>query len=126
MVFGRNTNNKRLVDVLTYVGLKSLTTQTDDKTLNSTFLTWLSLDFQNAETFSKAVKLANNPKTTNQVALYAILDRLAVKGAITRMSGDYYYQDTFIGSDLKSAAENLNKNKDKRKFRTTLKIITSE
>lgn len=104
-----NSHKALSFKVLEYAGLNGLNEDVSQSSLNSILFNWLTIDDSNPTKLMNVVKMARNPKTTNQVVLYSKLKALAVKGIVNNASGEYYYGDTYLGADLKSAAENINK-----------------
>lgn len=110
IAFGELSANKPevLVDVMNYVGL-NVSSSTDDTTLKGVFREWTSRDMDNAGRFLKAVALTKDKRTEDVPTMYRILRDLFLKRVITRDNNIYYYGDTPLGVDLKTAAYELEK-----------------
>lgn len=106
------SNQFLAVKLLEYVGFSGVTEKVEESSLNSMLFSWLMSDESNATKLNNAYKIASNPKKSNQVVLFSKLKELARKGTVSNTTGEYYYGDTYLGSDLKSAAENLNNKAD--------------
>lgn len=114
------SSNKYLaIKLLDYVGITGVTEDVKASSLNSMLFSWLSSDDANANRMNLAYAIASNPKKSNQIVLYSKLKELARKGSVSNATGEYYYGDIYLGSDLKTASENVNS-------KTDLKTVKAE
>lgn len=114
------SSNKYLaIKLLDYIGITGVSEDVKSSSLNSMLFSWLSSDDANATRMNNAYAIASNAKKSNQIILYSKLKDLSRKGAVSNATGEYYYGDIYLGSDLKTAAENVNN-------KTDLKTVKAE
>lgn len=107
------SSNKYLaIKLLEYIGISGITESVEESSLNSMLFSWLTTDDSNPVKMNNAYAIASNIKKQNQIVIYSKLKELTKKGIVSNMTGEYYYNDTYLGSDLKSAAENINSKAD--------------
>ena len=107
------SSNKYLaIKLLDYIGITGVSEDIKTSSLNSMLFSWLSTDTSNPNKMNKAYEIASNAKKSNQIILYSKLKDLSRKGAVSNSTGEYYYGDIYLGSDLKTAAENVNSKAD--------------
>lgn len=114
-----SSNQYLAIKLLEYVGFSGVSESIEESSLNSMLFSWLMSDESNPTKLINAYNIASNPKKSNQIVLFSKLKELARKGVVSNVTGEYYYNDTYLGSDLKSAAENVN-------AKTDLKSIKAE
>lgn len=116
-----NKNPKKLYNILRYIRLVGVSDNIEKNTLNALFYEWLNKTDENPKTFMYTYDLTQEEETTDVVDLYVIVHKLVNKGVITRgISGDYNYDGTDLGADLKLVAQNLNSNKDLQEIKISL------
>lgn len=107
-----STNRFLAIKLLEYVGISGITESVEDSSLNSMLFSWLTTDEANANKINNAYAIASNSKKSNQIVLFSKLKELARKGTVSNATGEYFYGDIYLGSDLKQASENLNSKAD--------------
>ena len=58
--------------------------------------------------------------TKNIAASYSKLKELSRKGVVSNSTGEYYFGDTYLGADLKTAAENINSKADLKSIKNEI------
>lgn len=108
--FGRLLSEDRntLLNILRYIRIIGIADEIDNSTLNALFFEWLNKDTENPKRFKKTYDLTQNDKTADEVNLFAIISRLAVKNLLDKNGGEYTYKGKVLGADLKTAAKNIN------------------
>lgn len=115
------SSNKYLaLRVLEYVGITGISETIEDSSLNSLLFSWLTTDESNPTKLNDTYKIASNPKKTNQIVLYSKLKELSRKGVVSNSTGEYYFGDTYLGADLKTAAENINSKADLKSIKNEI------
>jgi len=107
-----SNNKSKLLNVLRYIKMIDLHQEYDEATLKSSFYQWINSNNDNPIKFLSAYKLSTNDDTEEIVNLYVRVAKLYKKGVITFTNNEFLYKGTNLGADLKTVANNLNKNKD--------------
>lgn len=114
------SNQYLAIKMLEYVGFTGVTEKVEESSLNSMLFSWLMTDESNATKLNNTYNIASNPKKSNQIVLFSKLKELARKGIVSNVTGEYYFGDTYLGSDLKSASENLNSKADLKSIKAEI------
>lgn len=103
-----STNRTLLLGILRYAGLQGVTKDIKDDTLKPLFNDWVKSSNENTKTFLSYVARTEKSEGRDEIMLFSKLYDLALKHTIKKdPMGSYYYNDTTLGTDLKSAAKNL-------------------
>jgi hypothetical protein len=100
--------------ILDYLRL-SVTPKTDDKVLASLFNNWLkdkTDGFQNYAVFLKTHKFFGTVDGEKELYYHSKIKDLIKKNVIKQKKSEIWFEDEFIGSDLKSATKNIIAQKD--------------
>lgn len=103
-----------LLIILDYLKL-SVTPKTDDKILASLFNNWLkdkTDGFQNYAVFIKTNKFFATEDGEKELYYHSKIKELIKKNIIKQKKSEIWFEDEFIGSDLKSATKNIVSQKD--------------
>jgi hypothetical protein len=104
-------DKERLYAILKYVGMTFLPS-IDEGAIISMFNDYIrNNNSDKTDIFNSLVTETETKAGLDKVFIYKALKDLSVRAtALTKSSGIYYYNDVEVGSDLKNAADNINKN----------------
>ena len=121
-------DREKLKAVLRWVGI-NFADEVDKETLVGMFKNYIRDSYQKAKIFLDTCMDANTEIGLNKFNIYKRLREIANKGNKISKSpnGIYFYDgDIEIGPDLKSAAENIAKNKDLNRVKRELLLLDEE
>lgn len=101
-------NPQTLHLILNYIGLKGITEDTPDTTLNQRFKQFTENKrdgYSNQKNFLEAVDMSSDPKESKQLGFFKDLQRLAKKGVVTKDRDQYLLGDAQLGNSLKEGAK---------------------
>lgn len=101
------TDPTRLFSILRYIQLLGMNDKINPNTLKSIFFEWLNKSETHIDKFNKAYKLSEG-EGKDEIELYYLISKLAIKKALTKESGVYMYKGHELGADLKTSAKNIN------------------
>lgn len=94
--------------ILNYIGLKGVTKDTPDTTVNQLFkhFTENKRDgYSNQKNFLEAADMSEKPKGMKQLGFYKSLQTLVKKGVVTKDRDQYVLGDAELGNSLKEASK---------------------
>jgi hypothetical protein len=117
-----NTDKPKLDGVLTWLGLGKYPKDADITTMRSIFYETIKDSFQNCTMFVDLVgEVDNSSLTKEKIFIYNKLKNLPAKSKkLSIEPGKIYYDDVFVGVDLKHAAENISKNPELKEVKFDL------
>jgi hypothetical protein len=124
-----SSDREKLVTVLRWVGITLTEQLPDEDTLVGMFDQYLSGSYERAKIFLDTCEEANTETGLNKLNIYKRLKEVVNKGNKISKSpkGIYFYDgDIEIGPDLKSASENIAKNKDLNRVKKELLLLDEE
>lgn len=110
-------NSSKKVDlllILEYLKL-SVTEKTENKVIASLFNNWLKHKtdgYQNYSVFLKTYKFFLTEDGEKEVFYYSKIKELIKKGVVKQKKQEVWFNDEYVGSDIKSATKNIISNKD--------------
>lgn len=104
-------DKERLYAILKYVGMTFLPS-IDEGAIISMFNDYIrNNNSDKTDIFNNLVTETESKAGLDKVFIYKALKELSTRAtSLTKSSGIYYYNDVEVGSDLKNAADNINKN----------------
>lgn len=108
------SKKKDLLLILDYLKM-SITEKTEDKIIASQFNNWLKHKtdgYQNYSVFLKAYKFFLTEDGETEIYYNTKLKELINKGIVKKKKQEIWFNDEYVGSDIKSAVKNIISNKD--------------
>lgn len=100
----------KLISVLKYAsmnGAVGMTTETPDSNINSLFKDWIDSDAKNVDNFLRVSGMINKKAGLEEVTFYSLLLDMNKRNRLPKVGEMFTYDDTPLGADLKTAAQNL-------------------
>lgn len=114
------TDVRGLKAIMAYVGFSAFDSSADDRTKDGMFSNWVDSSADNVQAFLDAYNLYADKDTTDEVFLYSKLPLAVKKKIIERDRGAYYFEETVVGGDLKTASRRINSDKTFEDLKTTI------
>lgn len=109
-----STKRKDLLLILDYLKM-SITEKTEDRIIATQFNNWLKHKtdgYQNYNVFLKAYKFFLTEDGENEIFYNTKLKELIKSGKVKQKKQEIWFNDEYVGSDVKSAVKNILSNKD--------------
>lgn len=120
-------DKERLYAILKYIGMNFLPS-IDEGAIISMFNDYLSNNNDDkTEIFNNLVTETESKTGLDKIFIYKALKELSTKATVlTKASGIFYYNNVEVGSDLKNAADNINKNSKLVQIKRELLLTADE
>lgn len=101
--------------ILNYIGLKLPAGEVREETIASVFKLYCNHKtdgYNNKKTFVDTIKKAETDEGYSEIFYFDVLSKMFKKKQITRQKENFLFDETFLGTSLKEAAEKVAKSKD--------------